>query len=140
VVGIDGEMRPFKPGMIAFGLSASIALLVAGLGLYSIMAHAVAWRRHEIGVRLALGARPQSIAGLIVSRGTMLATIGIVGGLVIAIAARRWVQPRLFETSATDPLVLIGVVAVLEVVALLAGWIPARRAVAVSPTEALRAE
>lgn len=138
--GLDDQVRPFRLGMIAFGLSASIALLVAGLGLYSIMAHAVAWRRHEIGVRLALGARPQSIAGLIVSRGTMLASIGIGGGLVLALAARSWVQPRLFETSATDPLVLVGVVVLLEAVALLAGWIPARRAVAVSPTEALRAE
>lgn len=138
--GLDGEMRPFRLGMIAFGLGASIALVVAGLGLFSIMAHAVAWRRHEIGVRLALGARPQSIASLIVSRGTMLATIGIVGGLVIALAARPWLEPRLFETSATDPFVLVGVVALIELVALLAAWIPARRAVAVSPTEALRAE
>ena len=126
--------------MIAFGLGASLALVVAALGLYSVMAHAVAWRRHEIGVRLALGARPQSIAGLIVSRGTKLATIGIAGGLVIALVARPWIEPRLFETSARDPLVLIGVVALLEVVAVLSGWIPARRAVAVSPTEALRAD
>jgi ABC-type antimicrobial peptide transport system permease subunit len=138
--GIDGEIRPFRLGMIAFGLGAALALVVATLGLYSIMAHAVAWRRHEIGVRLALGARSQAIAGMVVSRGTKLATIGIGGGLVVALVARPWLEPRLFETSARDPLVLIGVVAVLEVVALLAGWIPARRAVAVSPTEALRAE
>jgi predicted permease len=138
--GLDGEVRPFRLGMIAFGLSASIALLVAGLGLYSIMAHAVAWRRHEIGVRLALGARPKVIASSIVSRGTMLATIGIAGGLLIALAARPWLEPRLFETSARDPLVLVGVAALLEAVAVLAGWIPARRAAAVSPMEALRAE
>ena len=138
--GIDGEIRPFRLGMIAFGLGASLALVVAALGLYSVMAHAVAWRRHEIGVRMALGARPQAIAGLIVSRGAALATLGIALGLIIALVARGWVEPRLFETSARDPLVLGGVVVVLEMVALLAGWVPARRAVAVSPTEALRAD
>jgi putative ABC transport system permease protein len=125
---------------MAFGLGAALALTVAALGLYSIMAHAVAWRRHEIGVRLALGARPREIAGLIVSRGIMLATVGIAGGLVIALVARPWLEPRLFETSARDPLVLVGVVAILELVALFAGWLPARRAVAVSPAEALRAD
>ena len=138
--GLDGEVRPFRLGMTAFGLSALLALIVAGLGLYSIMAHAVAWRRHEIGVRLALGARPGAIAALVVRRGTVLATIGIGFGLLVALGARPWVEPRLFATSATDPLVLVSVVVVLEVVALLAGWLPARRAVAVSPTEALRAE
>jgi predicted permease len=138
--GLAGEIRPFRLGMVAFGLSASLALIVAGLGLYSIMAHAVAWRRHEIGVRLALGARPGAIARLVVGRGALLATAGIGLGMAIALAVRPWLEPQLFNTSATDPLVLVGVVAVIEVVALLAGWFPARRAVSVSPTEALRAE
>ncbi len=140
VKGLDHEMRPFRLGIVAFGLSASLALVVAGLGLYSIMAHAVAWRRREIGVRLALGAAPRAIAAMVVGRGAGLATIGIATGLVMALAARRWVEPVLFETTALDPVVLLAVVGVLEVVALLAGWWPARRAVAVSPTEALRAE
>jgi ABC-type lipoprotein release transport system permease subunit len=108
--------------------------------LYSVMAHAVAWRRQEIGVRMALGARPQDVATMVVGRGARLATIGVAAGLVVALAARPWVEPRLFETSARDPVVLIGVVVVIELVAILAGWIPARRAVTVSPTEALRAE
>lgn len=138
--GLDLEMRPFRLGMVAFGLSAALALIVAGLGLYSVMTHAVAWRRHEIGVRLALGARPGRIAAMIVGRGASLAAIGIVCGLVVAFGARRWVQPVLFETSATDPLVLIGVVGVIQLMAVLAGWLPARQAVRVSPTEALRAE
>jgi ABC-type lipoprotein release transport system permease subunit len=77
---------------------------------------------------------------LVVRRGTVLATVGIAGGLVLALAARPWLEPQLFETSATDPIVLLGVAAVLEAVAVLAGWAPASRAVAVSPTEALRAE
>ena len=138
--GLDEQVRPFRLGMIAFTLGASLALIVAALGLYSVMSHAVAWRRHEIGVRMALGARPQEIATFVVSRGARLATVGIGAGLVIALAARSWVEPRLFDTSARDPVVLVGVAVVLELVALLAGWIPARRAVAVSPTEALRAD
>jgi predicted permease len=138
--GLAGEIRPFRLGMMAFGLSAALALIVAGLGLYSIMAHAVAWRRHEIGVRMALGARPRSIARLVVGRGALLATTGIGLGLLLAMAARPWLEPQLFDTSARDPLVLVAVAVVLEAVALLAGWIPALRAVAVSPTEALRAE
>jgi predicted permease len=138
--GLDGEMRPLRLGMVAFGLSAALALIVAGLGLYSIMSHAVAWRRHEIGVRLALGARPRSIATLVVGRGAFLATIGIGFGLCLAFGARQWVEPLLFDTSATDPIVFAGVVVLLEALALLAGWLPAQRAVSVSPTEAFRAE
>jgi hypothetical protein len=138
--GLDEQVRPFRLGQIAFGLGAALALVVAALGLYSVMAHAVAWRRHEIGVRMALGARPQDVAAMVVGRGTRLATLGVAAGLIIVFAARPWVEPRLFETSARDPLVLAGVVVLIELVAVLAGWIPARRAVAVSPTEALRAE
>jgi hypothetical protein len=138
--GLAGEIRPFRLGMVAFGLSATLALIVAGLGLYSIMAHAVAWRRHEIGIRMALGAPSRSIARLVVGRGALLATAGIGLGLAIALAARPWLEPQLFNTSARDPLVLVSVALVLEAVALAAGWVPALRAVAVSPTEALNAE
>ena len=138
--GLDNEMRPLRLGMVAFSLSAALALIVAGLGLYSIMAHAVAWRRHEIGVRLALGARPSSIASLIVKRGTLLATAGMFAGLLVAVAVRRWVEPQLFNTSATDPFVFAGVIVVLEALAMLAGLLPARRAMSVSPMEALRSE
>jgi predicted permease len=138
--GLEGELRPLRLGTIAFTLSAAIALIVAALGLYSIMAHAVAWRRHEIGVRLALGSSRRSIAQLVVVRGTMLATIGMLAGLIVALAAKQWVEPQLFNTSATDPLVFAAVVLVLEATALFAGLIPAQRAISVSPMEALRAE
>ncbi|MEX2285298.1 MAG: ADOP family duplicated permease [Gemmatimonadota bacterium] len=137
--GLAAEVRPFRLGIVAFGISAFLALVVAGLGLYSIMAHAVAWGRHEIGVRLALGASERSIALLVVRRGTLLASIGIATGLALALALGSLVQPLLFETSASDPLVLLSVVILLEAVALFAAWLPARRATAVSPTETLRA-
>ena len=132
--------RSLGRGRATVGIGAVLALIVAGLGLYIIMAHAVAWRRHEIGVRLALGARPHSIATLIVGRGTLLATIGMLAGLIVEFAAKRWVEPQLFNTSATDPLVFVAVILVLEAMALVAGWLPARRAMSVSPMEALRAE
>jgi ABC-type antimicrobial peptide transport system permease subunit len=138
--GLDGEMRPFRLGITAFGLSALLALVVAGLGLYSVLAHSVSWRRHEIGVRMALGARPGQVAGLVVQRGAIMAGIGVAIGLLIALGARGWLEPRLFDTRVTDPLVLFGVAGVIELVALMAAWLPARRAASVSPTESLRAE
>jgi predicted permease len=138
--GVAGDVRPFRLGMMAFGLSAALALLVAGLGLYSIMAHAVTWRRHEIGVRLALGARPGSVAFLSVRRGLALAAGGMTLGHILSIGARRWLEPQLFETSATDPAVLTGVTVVLVSVAVFAAWWPARRAMAVNPIEVLRAD
>ena len=138
--GLNAELRPYRLGIVTFGLSALLALVVAGLGLYSVLAHSVSWRRHEIGVRLALGAQPAGVAGLVVRRGAMLASLGVSIGLLIAMGARPWLEPRLFDTRVTDPAVLVGVVLVIELVALAAGWLPARRAASVSPTESLRAE
>jgi len=138
--GLDGEMRPLRLGMVTFGLSAVLALVVAALGLYSVMAYAVAWRTHEIGIRLALGATAAQVTRLVVAGSASLAALGIALGLVIALVGRRWLEPQLFETSASDPVVFVTVVCVLQGVALLAGWLPARRAGRISPTEALRAD
>jgi ABC-type antimicrobial peptide transport system permease subunit len=135
---LDGEVRPLHLGMIAFGLSGGLALLVAVLGLYSVMAFMVAWRTHEIGVRMALGATRAQIMTLIIGGGGRLAVIGVAVGIVAALLGGRWLEPHLFRTSAADPLVLGGVAAGLLAVALLAGWAPALRAVRTSPTDALR--
>jgi ABC-type antimicrobial peptide transport system permease subunit len=126
--------------MVTFGLSAVLALLVAVLGLYSLMAHMVAWRTREIGIRLALGANDPQITRLVAGNGVALAGAGVLVGLLFTLAGGRWLQPHLFRTSPFDPLVLTVVAVTLLAVALLAGWIPARRAVRISPTEALRAE
>ncbi len=135
-----GEMRPLRLGLVTFGLSGALALIVALLGLYSLMAYMVAWRTREIGVRVALGANTSQISRLVVGSGAGLAAIGIVIGLAISYAGARLLESQLFQTSAFDPGVRVGVAAALLLVALLAGWIPARRAVRISPTEALRTE
>jgi predicted permease len=137
---LEGEMRPLRLGMVTFGLSGALALLVAVLGLYSLMAYMVAWRTREIGVRLALGATHSQLTRLVIGSGTALAALGVIIGLALTLAGGRWLQPHLFDTSAFDPIVLTMVAGILLAVALLAGWVPARRALRISPTEALRAE
>jgi predicted permease len=137
---LEGELRPLRLGMVTFGLSAALALLVAALGLYSLMTYMVAWRTREIGIRAAIGATDAQIVRLIITSGAGLAGVGILIGLGFSVLGARWLQPQLFHTSARDPLVLAIVAISLMMVALLAGWMPARRALRISPTEALRAE
>ncbi|MCI0432503.1 MAG: ADOP family duplicated permease [Gemmatimonadetes bacterium] len=137
---LDGEMRPLRLGMVTFGLSAGLALVVVIVGLYGLLSYMVAWRTREIGVRLAIGATDARISRMVIGGGAGLAALGVVIGLLVSGWAGRWVQPHLFETSAVDPLVFAAVAAVLMIVAVVAGWLPARRALAISPTEALRAE
>lgn len=135
---LEGEVRPLRLGLVTFGLSGTLALLVAVLGLYSVMAYTVAWRTREIGIRVALGATASRITSMVVGSGAALAALGILLGLVLGSIGGRWLEPHLFETSAADPLVLAGVASVLFLVALLAGVVPAQRALRISPTEALR--
>jgi hypothetical protein len=135
-----GEMRPLRLGMVTFGLSGALALIVALLGLYSLMAYMVAWRTREIGVRVALGASTAQISKLVVGSGAGLAGIGVVIGLALTYVGAHYVDRQLFQTSAFDPVVRAVVAFALLAAALLAGWIPARRAARISPTEALRTE
>jgi len=137
---LAGEMRPLRLGTVTFGISSALALAVAVLGLYSLMSYLVAWRTHEIGVRTALGATRRSIVGLVLRSGLTLASAGAALGLLVALAAGRWLEPHLFETSAREPGVLITVAAAMLATAAVAGWLPARRAARISPSEALRAE
>jgi predicted permease len=137
---LAGEMRPLRLGTVTFGISGALALVVAVLGLYSLMSYLVAWRTHEIGVRTALGATRSDIVGLVLRSGFALAAAGVVLGLALALIAGRWLEPHLFETSARDARVLLAVAAGILATAAVAGWMPARRATRISPTEALRAE
>ena len=121
----------------AFGL---LALALAAIGLYSVIAYNVAQRTHELGVRVALGAEMRHLVRLVLVEGMKLALVGVVLGGAIALFVGRWVKPLLFDVSPRDPAVFAGVGAVLLGVAALASLIPARRAGRVDPIEALRAE
>jgi putative ABC transport system permease protein len=117
---------------------AAVALLLAAIGIYGVIAYSVAQRRHEIGVRMALGARRSAVVRLIVGQGASLALAGIGLGLAGAIALSRLLANQLFEVSATDPVTFLLVPLLLGGVALAASLIPARRAARIDPHAALK--
>jgi len=123
-----------------FSAFAALALLLATIGLYGLLAYTTLKRVPEIGIRLALGARPAQIRALILSHGMQLLLIGSVIGLVAAIALSRALQTVLFEVKGIDPRIYLGVGALLFAATFLASWIPARRATRVDPIVALRTE
>jgi putative ABC transport system permease protein len=119
---------------------ASLALLLAAVGIYGVLSYAVSRRVHEIGVRLALGANAGEVVRLVLRRPMMSTAVGLGIGMVGALAATRVLSSLLFEVSATDPLTFGSVVLILTMVALMAGYLPARRASRVDPVVALRHE
>jgi putative ABC transport system permease protein len=123
-----------------FSVFAGLALVLATIGLYGLLAYTTLKRVHEIGIRLALGARPAQIRTLILSRGLQLFLIGSVIGVVAAFALSRVLQGVLFDVNGLDPRIYFGVGALLFAATFLASWIPARRASRIDPIVALRAE
>ena len=123
-----------------FSAFALLALLLASIGLYGVLAYTTLKRVPEIGIRLALGARPAQICALILSHGMQLLLIGSAIGLLAAFALSRALQTVLFEVKAIDPRIYLGVGALLFAATFFASWIPARRASRVDPIQALRAE
>ena len=137
---IDATMqieRTFAALTAGFGV---LALALACVGIYGIMAYTVANRRNEIGIRLALGAQPAQVRGMILRESTWLAVAGIVVGVAAALLLTRLVKSMLYGISPYDPLTLSAGISLLLAVALAASWIPARRAAGVEPMEALRHE
>jgi putative ABC transport system permease protein len=137
---IGGQTRSWRLGatmFLAFGL---LALALAGLGLYSGIAYAVAQRTHEMGVRVALGAQVRDVVLLVVRDGVAVSVIGLALGAIAAIAASGWIAPLLFKESPRDPMVFGAVTVTLLAVAVAASSVPALRAARVDPQKALRAE
>jgi len=123
-----------------FSVFAGLALLLATIGLYGLLAYTTLKRVREIGIRLALGARPGQIRALVLSHGLQLLLIGSAIGLLGAIAISRALQGVLFEVGGLDPRIYLGVGVLLFAATLLASWLPARRASHVDPIVALRTE
>jgi ABC-type antimicrobial peptide transport system permease subunit len=124
--------------MVLLSAFGGLALVLAAVGIYGMIAQSVAGRTREIGVRLALGARPSGVLGLVLRQGFAIAGVGLAAGTLGALAATRVLRAQLYEISAADPVALGGAVVLLGGVAALALWWPARRAARIAPMEALR--
>ena len=122
------------------GIFAIIALLLAAIGIYGVISYSVSQRTHEIGIRMALGAQTRDVALLIMGQGMKLVMLGVIIGLAASLALTRLIKSFLFGVGATDPLTFAAIIALLVFVAIIACWIPARRASKVDPMVALRYE
>lgn len=134
------QQRSWRLGAAMFAAFGLLALIVAAVGLYGAIGYDVAQRMHELGIRVAVGARGATILGLVIGRSVRYAAAGSVLGLLLALASRPWLQPLLFGTSAADPGIYAGVAGVMLAVALVAAALPAWSAVRTDPVNALRSD
>ena len=137
---VEASIARERMAVLVLMVFAVVALTLASVGLYGVVAHGVTERTHEIGVRIALGAERRHVLGLVVRQGLSMAALGTVLGVGGAIAVSRWIEGLLFGVTATDPTTIVSVVAMLLGVAFVACYVPAWRATRVDPTQALRAE
>ncbi|HKG94116.1 MAG TPA: ABC transporter permease [Gemmatimonadaceae bacterium] len=133
-------LKPRQVGSIFLGVFGGLALLLASVGLYGVMSYVVSGRTREIGVRMALGARPADVRRLVVGEGLRVTLTGAAAGLALALAATAALSRVLYGVGPADPVTFLGVPLLLLTVAALASWLPARRAAAVAPSAALRSE
>jgi len=126
--------------MALLGIFAALALVLGVVGVYGVTSYLVTQRTREVGVRLALGAQPSQVVGLVVRQGMIVAAIGLVGGLVGALIAGRFITGLLYGVSPYDLATLAGVTALIALATLAANWVPALRAAHVDPLTALRSD
>jgi len=134
------SMQSFRLGATMFVAFGGLAILVAAIGLYSVIAYNVEQRTHELGVRLALGAAPRDLLTLVLSEGARVAVIGLTLGIAVALYASKWLAPLLFQVSPKDFVVYAAASVTLLLTAMLGSWVPARRASRTDPNIALRSE
>jgi putative ABC transport system permease protein len=137
---VSSSLAQNRVKTVLLGIFAALALVLAAVGVYGLVSYSVAQRVHEIGIRIALGARRAEVLGMIIRQGMTLVAIGLAVGLAGALATSRLLADQVYKVSIVDPLTYIGVPCVLTAVALLANWLPARRATRVDPLTALRSE
>jgi ABC-type antimicrobial peptide transport system permease subunit len=129
-----------RMGAALFGIFGLLALVLASVGIYGVMAYNVAQRTNEIGIRMAMGARPADVLSLVVGHGMRLAGIGIAAGAACGIAVTRLLENLLFRVRTYDPATYVSVSVMIGAVAFISGWLPARRAARIDPLLALRVE
>ena len=132
------SVGPRRFVMVLLELFGGIALLMTAIGVYGVISYSVAERTREIGIRAALGAQPRDIVRLVMGGGLTVVCAGLAAGVLVALAATRWLESSLFDVSATDPATFAGVAGILLSVALVAQAVPIMRAMRVDPTMALR--
>jgi len=135
-----GSMARLSFVTLVLGAAGVVTLLLGAIGLYGVMAYLVSLRAKELGVRIALGAQPRAVAAMMTGQGLVLTAYGIVGGLVLFAFVARFLRSFLFGVAPSDPVALSAASLMLVTIAVLASWIPARRASSIDPAEALRAE
>jgi ABC-type antimicrobial peptide transport system permease subunit len=137
---VDPEIRSWRLGATMFTLFGALALVLAAVGLFSVISYNVSQRTHELGVRMALGAESGDVLRLVMREGLRITVIGTLIGAGVALATARFVEPLLYSVSPRDPVTFAIVIAVLLAAAVAATVIPARRASRVDPVTALRSD
>jgi putative ABC transport system permease protein len=137
---LDNANAARRFSLLLLTLFASVALLLAAIGIYGVMTYTTAQRQHEIGIRLALGALPADVVREVVGRGMRVVALGVAIGLAGAWALSRVLRRQLFEITAGDPVTYVGAALLLGLVALAANYVPARRASRTNPLASIRAE